>query len=613
MARIIPAQRTTLAKIDRNNSITLATSINMQYMYSIFLWNLETGTVHSDRGIDPTGESALAEYYFSVPPKVHDMDEPFNSTITMTQNAGRVVESYGSLMKTVTLSGTTGFRPHSAGAKFTRSERTGHDDIITLRNVFRCFSDILEKGHVEVIMVWRNIKDGDYWIVEPKNFKLQQASNSPLTYSYTIQLQTLAPFNPAAMHAPAFTAAQGSQVVGSTIPDPQAVLSSRSSFGQRFKHTTQMLFKEYMRYLGLIKKGADDYVTGPSKKVLGALTALNNETFGSVDYLNQAATDLLFASDAMYDGYKNLFDPDNPQSNIHHLLHSANQFRRIAESILADNGFKKEPTAASDQRTRICRAYDTPNLNTGVPSKPMTGGSSSFLGNNPPPSSTASYVVSSGDDIHHLARRLCGDAKRWQELVVLNDLKPPYIAIARRPGVLGPGDTLLYPAKVQSNVNGMIKNQDHPGQNYDNDNVTDSSGLLDQTYGRDIRLISVASDGDGMTDLTDISVNQRGDMSTIVGVPNVQQGIRIKFSTERGELRSHPSFGAKFPIGRKATIVSFNDFRVNILGTLMSDGRVDNVKDLELLAEGDLLYVSAKIQLVHASDYIPTEFTLTGI
>lgn len=54
-----------------------------------------------------------------------------------------------------------------------------------------------------------------------------------------------------------------------------------------------------------------------------------------------------------------------------------------------------------------------------------------------------------GDNMVLLATRLTGDPNRWRELVVLNNLKPPYITETGSDGVLAWGDIILYPYSGQ--------------------------------------------------------------------------------------------------------------------------------------------------------------------
>jgi hypothetical protein len=114
----------------------------------------------------------------------------------------------------------------------------------------------------------------------------------------------------------------------------------------------------------------------------------------------------------------------------------------------------------------------------------------------------------------------------------------------------------------------------------------------------------------GGVDFTDVAVNQRGDLATVVGVSNVEQALRIRFLTEQGELAAHPTFGARFPIGSKSDVFSFNTFRVNTLATLQSDPSIKDVVTLDFSAVADTLFVTTKLLLQDAQEYVATSFAL---
>jgi hypothetical protein len=99
-------------------------------------------------------------------------------------------------------------------------------------------------------------------------------------------------------------------------------------------------------------------------------------------------------------------------------------------------------------------------------------------------------------------------------------------------------------------------------------------------------------------------------LGSIVGIPNVEQAIRIKFITERGELPAHSKFGAKFPIGRKASPASFNAFRIDALRTLISDNRISTIKSLDFVAVEDVLALSADLVMTDSQNILSTSFAL---
>jgi hypothetical protein len=59
------------------------------------------------------------------------------------------------------------------------------------------------------------------------------------------------------------------------------------------------------------------------------------------------------------------------------------------------------------------------------------------------PASVREVKIQQGEILERIAQREYGDASRWVDIVVLNNLKPPYIGTVRQDGVKIPGDKIL--------------------------------------------------------------------------------------------------------------------------------------------------------------------------
>jgi len=126
-------------------------------------------------------------------------------------------------------------------------------------------------------------------------------------------------------------------------------------------------------------------------------------------------------------------------------------------------------------------------------------------------------------------------------------------------------------------------------------------------YGRDLSLSSPGASASGIADL---KVSQRGDLETIEGIPNVRQAMLVKFGTERGELATHPTFGAAFPLGTKLVLGRIQEFAINTRRTLLSDDRVRSVEKLRIFAENDVLQINASVRLKQSDIKLPVNFAV---
>lgn len=608
----------------------------VQNLYSIALYDTLEDAVLVAAGLDPGSRTNNCEYFFRVPPKTHEFGEPFATTVTPTQGGGKYVESYGALIKSLKISGTTGLRPNkstsasipvlnlseaqlqavigrgpnglstTAVRRIPADEKTGYDDIVFLRNIFRKYSDLKSDDTLSgrVVMLWRNLKDADYWIVEPEDFRLSQNSQSPLTYEYSITFKTLARFE--------FTYAMP--------PDPlaqarstQRMLARVQEYGQNILNIFLVLSNQINRLQGYATF-VSNTVLAPALGVLNGLNAIKTASYGVVRGLRtQVLTleeNLTVAIEqlATDPGFAGVFSP-SPTPTVSPVLPAQDPIiRNLRRLSVICCRLLQEPIATESNTSdanllieRYAAAYQTPGTLTMPRRAPAD--SPSYIGYEALTSTVGSDTVAPGETIRDVAERLLGDPSRWRILVTLNRLHSPYISATGGPGVLAPGDRILFPSSGPSDVSSSIVGTQNPT----NDEYNGPNDPVVQAYGRDIMLKSTFVGGE---ELTDLAISQTGDLASIQGIPNVEQALKLKFTTERGELSAHPKYGAKYPVGKKATPSSFNELRINTLNTLSSDNRISRIRDLRFIAVGDKLAAKVDVELINARNIIPVTLAL---
>lgn len=588
----------------------------VQNLYSICLYDTVADATLASPGLDPAARTDNAEYFFRVPPKLHEFQEPFATTIQGTQDGGKYVESYGSIIKSLRLQGTTGLRPNKSSSfvvpvlgvseaqlgtlignglndsvrSIPADEKTGYDDIIFLRNIFRRYSDLKASDALasRVVMLWRNLKDADYWVVEPEDFRLTQNSSSPLTYEYSISLKTLARFD-----------------FSYSIPeDPleqararQRVLARLQEYGQNLLNIFMTVSNQINRLQGFASF-LSNTVLAPILNVVNGLTAVKTSAFGVVRGLR---TQAIVLQENLDEAIAQLVAADTfeVQDSV---IRSFRRCQIICARILSEPVASESTTADVNLLIgRYAAAYDMPGTLTTPRRAPDA--SPSYIGYETLPSTLGSDTVGPGESIRDVAARLLGDPSRWRILVTLNRLRAPFIAATGSAGVLAPGDRILFPRAGSAGSGSATVGTQNPTNNQ----YIGPDDPIVQAYGRDLMLRSTFIGG---AELTDLSLNQGGDIASIQGIPNVEQALKLKFMTERGELAAHPKYGAKYPVGKKATPSSFNELRINTLNTLTSDNRIENVKDLRFIAVGDKLAAKVDIELVNARSILPVTLAL---
>jgi hypothetical protein len=633
-------------------------SRRMQQLYSLALIDQDASfpnNVIEHDNIDPGGSGKRAsdegggnhaEFFFRVPPKVNEISEPFATTIVATQNGGKYVESHGTIIRNIRIQGTTGLRPNKKSpsiipllgistaafealippilnpgdmvkrSKIPDDEITGFDDIIFLRNLFRLYSALKQTDERagRVIMVWRNAKDVDYWVVEPIDFKLIHNSSSPMTYEYQIQLRTLA---------------RADFSLGA-IEDPLDSILAR----RRFLSRLQGYSNDITRVLTSIAGGIDRLdglgvaavtaVLGPAVALTRGLLAIkeSGSKFGSrtIRRAEELSANLDDALDKIFDATQRtttLSAGATPTSAQRFplqdpLVRNLRRLQLTLARIITEKSLQDTVSARHIQlHSRIVRSYVTGGSSALTRRPPDTGGSPTFIGNRAPASAVRETTVRVGETIRDIAQRTTGNRGRWHDLALLNDLRAPYVANVASINVLGPGDVILYPVDDSSGVEASTINLGDKSTQDINNQDEFRFGPIQQSYGRDLRLRSATVAND--IDLTDLSVGQSGDISTIAGVPNVEQAMKLKFATERGELTVHPRYGSQFPIGSKASSVAFTAFQIDVANTLRSDTRVQTIDQLLLSVVGDVIVANVRLKLIDSNDLLATSFALRRV
>jgi len=129
------------------------------------------------------------------------------------------------------------------------------------------------------------------------------------------------------------------------------------------------------------------------------------------------------------------------------------------------------------------------------------------------------YVVRYGDNLRMVAQTMLGDAERWAEIALLNDLSYPYISDSPMEGSATPGDILYLPLNDEEIV------------------------ASNSTFGTDLLLstdkvnLSYGRGGD-------LSIGADGDYSLVHELDCLKQDLAHRKMTPLGTVPYHPSYGS---------------------------------------------------------------------
>jgi len=556
-----------------------------------------------------SGQDAI-EFVFKMNPQSMSMNEPAAVQIVPTQDGSQFIEHQGSIYKDITIAGTTGLRPSKKSAPLipvlnipnpfsgrridpetllpdAEKTQSGFEDLILLKNMFRHYFDIKRNPTIahRHVMVWQNGKEGEWWIVEPMAFKTNRDSGSPLTTKYDIQLRTIKRYDLRLFQRPIESRKKRNGFTRLNVRLAEAT--------RRIANSLSVATALSDRTVGVTQATLNNII-GPAKALFDGLTGVT--TVSSRAFLVPRNTTIALAQSALglmaelqsSQAALNAYKQDGVSTQLSTAWHAYRMIFRVSTAVAAEDALYGETTGHKFSKRN--RAYNNP-----ASGPPRTGGSPTNVSNTKAPGGTQIAAVTSFDTIFTLAQRYLGDQARWKELVLLNDLKAPYIdPTGNGSEVLRPGDQILVPShgiELQSGVELDLSQE---------------TDLLTKRLGRDLRLSSFDAAG-GVTDF-DLVVNSRGDIDTISGVPNLEQAVEIKFSTEQGTLPTHPAFGLQVPIGSKANIRTLIGFQLNARASLLADSRISDVNRLNFRVEGNTVTVNAELQVADVNESLAVSF-----
>lgn len=177
--------------------------------------------------------------------------------------------------------------------------------------------------------------------------------------------------------------------------------------------------------------------------------------------------------------------------------------------------------------------------------------------------------IQRGDTLQAIAAREMGDAARWHDLIVYNNLRPPYITdntASTAAGVLRAGALIRLPAPVP---------------------VVTTTTEADRVFERDVELR-----------LGRLEPDESGDFAVISGVANLGQALRHRVETERGELVFHTDYGSLV----RRLIGAINGPTASLLAAeyaksaVQGDARVKRVTKATAEVIGDTINVSVELE-----------------
>jgi hypothetical protein len=506
----------------------------------------------------------VSVHSFALNPQQYMLTEPFQSTLTPTEDNAVVAEENGQIIREIVISGTFGLK-EKRGPSFSgdQGSRSGNEHFIHLRELFRQYSRIKQDPEQAArhVLIFHSMRDDDHFIVVPRSFETpRDAKSTRYHYPYRITLAVIA------------EATTSTELLGL----PKVVRALSSAF-----HDARSHFAEVSNVLGSIKGRVQDIesVLVQSAELINSVGEVLDGTRDLINFplelATDVATDLAVAADRLANSTAQLTPGSIEES-------ASRQMRRLEaalDRILAIPE-KFGPSSIQDtlERYEGEQGFSEDDLANNAAGATIGSRTRLALGSGGESGIDASEyrgVRRERLDRTQTILSLSVDFGVPEALIILvNDLKYPYIAEGGGPGVLAPGDVILIPVRQ-----GIQGGQVSPSNSY----LTPEEAL----YGIDAALDPTIMAQENELELR---IAQSGmDVDLIRGIDNVIQGTEISVRTERGSTTYVPEVGIRRSVGTKGTIQYMLLAALNLREGILADPRIEGIQDSRVVLEDDVL------------------------
>ncbi len=545
-------------------------------------------------------------------PRSYRLSEPFTVEATPTQNGGLYVEENGIVQRNITLQGNFGWRPKALPRNVTltglqipvvKRSFSRHIPVAVLAaisgkrhfeylqdSVFRAYADLKrdpEKSR-DVKLFFHNPHDQESWLVVPQKFELNREADKRVIYDYSIELLVVDRAD-----AVNFGISEDKSVLDQ-IKDALRQAKVFADMGAGFLNDVtatlaevEALIKDVGKVVSSIRtlanaataliEGVTDVIEAPIAVVdsltrsieavegtLAALVELGNTDINSA-YVNswrrmRAAVDRLGI-------HPSLFETNSQRvlRNIRERQDREQQARRVetesitAPTTLATYGAGTSPLPGEVQRNEAEDGVGR-NINRYSASKVIT--------------------LAHGDSLASLAATHLSDARLWQDIALLNGMKPPFIDAQGGadlgspanpiPGVFGAGTDLLIPTfgrppEQQPLLSVLGVRRDQPFEN--------------QILGTDFLLVPTNDRKDQFDWEIDVE-HGSVDFKFVSGKDNLGQALTTRLTTEKGHNPLYQTVGMDRVIGLNLVDVDVETARFRVIAAITADPRIGSIRRL---------------------------------
>jgi len=587
-------------------------------------------------------------------PEQYSMSEPFTVESTPTQGGGLYVEENGIVMRTIKLSGHTGFKPRSLGEdrsvtalsalspeerSFGRRLRTivlaaisGQKHFQYLQDaVFRTYADLKRDPSTaeDTKLIFHNPQDEEAWHVVPQNFSLSRSADKRVLYPYEIELLVVdkdisIDKDFSEDKSLLDSVKDGIRMVKSGLDLAAGALNDATALASELTGT----IKNYNLIISGATKILDaagefvnnnvDHIEVPYSS-LNTVTSLIDEALTLSNTLEEANEDIQRIPEYVYNKFRTIADgldriAGHPQVFEKWWPDELEEIRDSQDLLLNSswdtiNEAKNRTPPTTYEEVNALGTTPTPGDVQSASAELRIGQSIlKFTG-------TLEIRIGMGDTLANLAARYLGDARLWQHIAILNGLKPPFVNSLANidlsteeepfPGVLGIGNTILIPNFSKSPRElPLVPVLGVSSEELPEVHLLGTDLVLEPVVGRTGSLIY------------DIPIDVEGGSvgpKTVSGKPNIIQSVQLRLRTEKGSDTLYKRVGLGRVIGTNYTLTNVEAARLKFIEAIDQDSRVASVIRIDFLEGGaDAFIVDSDVELRGFTESVNVQTAFTG-
>lgn len=523
------------------------------------------------------GAGVIETHVLVLNPTSYSLSEPFQSVLTPAEDDTIVLEEVGIITREINLEGTFGLNKKRVtqfdGAQGGGAELSGSEHFLSLRNLFRRYST-LKKDPAranDIRMHFHALRDDDHYVVVPRQFETpRDAKGSRVHYEYRIQMTAVATIDGSTLRP--------------RVEDPAEFDNALRDVNEAF-HDARGFFSDIAaavgdvrRYVGninnVLRNGAQ-IINAVGNVVSGATSAIEGTVLGFVSTVEEYAR----TAERLSDAINNLDPTRNGMFGIERAIarfeSAGNRIAAYPDRFAPPIGSTITPAYAGERRLLRRDVRDrTAGASVGSRTRVALGSEGSAGLDLARYTSTRTVPVSRTDTIDGLAARYDVDP---EVIVIVNDLRPPYIAEGGGPGILAPGDEILIPT-----IGGGSALAASPSGSY----YRSPDDLL---YGVDFAIDETTFEREGLFDIKVDATHGSFDADLVRGIANVVQGTRITIETERGSTTFLPDVGILRNVGVKGTLQHMLLAALRLREAILLDPRIERIESARIVLDGDVL------------------------